>query len=167
MDKLINDFSFGLFFWQIAILVVLILLLKKFAWKPILDSLNSREEGIKDALESAEKARMEMQNLKADNEKLLLDARSERDAILKEARELKEKMIAEASEEAQKKADKIVSNAKESIELEKRSAMAELKNQVANLSIEIAEKVVRKELSSKEQQHQMIDEMLGDVKALN
>lgn len=167
MDKLINDFSFGLFFWQIAILVVLILLLKKFAWKPILDSLNNREEGIKDALESAEKARMEMQNLKADNEKLLLDARSERDAILKEARELKEKMIAEASEEAQKKADRIVASAKESIELEKRSAMAELKNQVANLSIEIAEKVVRKELSSKEQQHQMIDEMLGDVKALN
>ena len=91
MEKLVNDFSFGLFFWQVAILVVLILLLKKFAWGPILNSLNSREEGIKDALESAEKARMEMQNLKSDNEKLLQEARAERDAILKEAREMKEK----------------------------------------------------------------------------
>lgn len=164
MWKLINDFSFGLFFWQIAILVVLILLLKKFAWGPILNSLNSREEGIKDALESAEKARAEMQNLKADNEKLLHEARAERDAILKEARELKEKMISEASEEAQKKADKIVAQAKESIEQEKHSAMNELKNQVANLSIEIAEKVVRKELSDKKEQHQMIEKMISDAK---
>lgn len=164
MDKLINDFSFGLFFWQIAILVVLIFLLKKFAWGPILSSLNSREEGIKDALESAEKARIEMQNLKADNEKLLIDARMERDAILKEARQMKEKVIADASEEAQKKADKIVANAKESIELEKHAAMNELKNQVANLSIEIAEKVVRKELSDKKEQHQMIEKMIGDAK---
>ncbi len=164
MDKLINDFSFGLFFWQIAILVVLILLLKKFAWGPILNSLNSREEGIKDALESAEKARVEMQNLKADNDKLLHEARTERDAILKEAREMKEKVIADASEEAQKKADKIVAQAKESIELEKQAAMNELKNQVANLSIEIAEKVVRKELSNKKEQHQMIEKMIGDVK---
>lgn len=164
MDKLINDFSFGLFFWQIAILVVLIYLLKKFAWGPILSSLNSREEGIKDALESAEKARVEMQNLKADNEKLLIDARMERDAILKEARQMKEKVIADASEEAQKKADKIVTSAKESIELEKQAAMNELKNQVANLSIEIAEKVVRKELSDKKEQHQMIEKMIGDAK---
>ncbi|AVR44868.1 ATP synthase F0 subunit B [Christiangramia fulva] len=164
MEKLINDFSFGLFFWQIAILVVLILLLKKFAWGPILNSLNSREEGIKDALESAEKARVEMQNLKADNEKLLIDARMERDAILKEARNLKEKMIAEASDEAQKKADKIVAQAKDSIEHEKQSAMNELKNQVANLSIEIAEKVVRKELSDKKEQYQMIERMIGDAK---
>ncbi len=164
MWKLINDFSFGLFFWQIGILVVLIILLKKFAWGPILNSLNSREEGIKDALESAEKARMEMQNLKADNEKLLQEARAERDGILKEAREMKEKVIADASEEAQKKADKIVTQAKESIQLEKQSAMAELKNQVAELSIEIAEKVVRKELSDKKEQHAMIEKMIGDAK---
>ena len=85
MDKLLNDFSFGLFFWQLAILIVLIFLLKKFAWKPILDSLNSREEGIKDALDSAEKARKEMQNLNADNEKLLHEARLQRDSMLKEA----------------------------------------------------------------------------------
>lgn len=164
MWKLINDFSFGLFFWQIAILIVLILLLKKYAWGPILNSLNSREEGIKDALESAKKARMEMQNLKADNEKLLLDARAERDAILREAREMKEKVITDASEEAQKKADKIVAQAKESINLEKQAAMTELKNQVANLSIEIAEKVVRKELSDKKEQHAMIEKMIGDAK---
>ncbi len=164
MWKLINDFSFGLFFWQIAILIVLILLLKKYAWGPILNSLNSREEGIKDALESAEKARIEMQNLKADNEKLLQDARAERDAILREAREMKEKVITDASEEAQKKADKIVAQAKESINLEKQAAMTELKNQVANLSIEIAEKVIRKELSDKKEQHAMIEKMIGNAK---
>ena len=81
MEKLVNDFSFGLFFWQIIILVVLVLLLKKFAWKPILDALNAREQGIQDALESAENARREMQNLQADNEKLLQEARLERDSL--------------------------------------------------------------------------------------
>lgn len=164
MEKLLNDFSFGLFFWQLAILIVLVILLGKFAWKPILDSLNSREEGIKDALASAENAKKEMQNLKADNDKLLQEARAERDVLLKEGREIKEKIIADASEEAQKKADKIVAQAKESINLEKQAAMADLKNQVANLSVEIAEKVIRKELSNKEEQHQMIQKMIGDVK---
>ena len=164
MEKLWNDFSFGLFFWQIIILVVLILLLKKFAWKPILDSLNSREEGIKDALASAENARKEMQNLQADNEKLLQEARAERDAILREAREMKEKVVADAAEEAQKKADRIVAQAKESIHLEKQAAMADLKNQVAELSVEIAEKVVRKELSNQKEQHQLIEKMIGDAK---
>lgn len=163
MDKLINDFSFGLFFWQLAILIVLIFLLKKFAWKPILDSLNSREEGIKNALDSAEKARKEMQNLNADNEKLLMEARLQRDSMLKEARELKEKIVTEASSEAQEKADKIVAQAQATIQTEKNAALADIKNQVAELSIQIAEKVIRKELSSSEQQYRLVEEMLEDV----
>jgi len=163
MDKLINDFSFGLFFWQLAILIVLIFLLKKFAWKPILDSLNSREEGIKNALDSAEKARKEMQNLNADNEKLLQEARLQRDSMLKEARELKERIVTEASSEAQEKADKIVAQAQVTIQTEKNAALADIKNQVAELSIQIAEKVIRKELSSSEQQYRLVEEMLEDV----
>lgn len=163
MDKLLNDFSFGLFFWQMAILIVLIFLLKKFAWKPILDSLNSREEGIKNALDSAEKARKEMQNLNADNEKLLQEARLQRDSMLKEARELKERIVTEASSEAQNKADKIVAQAQITIQNEKNAALADIKNQVAELSIQIAEKVIRKELSSSEQQFRLVEEMLEDV----
>jgi F-type H+-transporting ATPase subunit b len=164
MEKLWSDFSFGLFFWQALILVVLILLLKKFAWKPILDSLNSREEGIKSALASAEKAKMEMQNLQADNEKLLNEARAQRDAMLKEAREIKEKIVTEASSEAQEKANKIVANAQVTIEHEKNAAMIDLKNQVATLSIEIAEKVIREQLSTTEKQHKLVEDMLADVK---
>ena len=151
------------FFWQTIVFLVLILILAKFAWRPILGAVKEREDSINNALSSAEEARKEMQNLKADNEQLRKEARAERDAILKEARELKEKVLASATEEAQTKADMIVAQAKESIEMEKKAAMAEIKSQVANLSIEIAEKVIRKELSSKEKQHQMINEMLGDV----
>lgn len=156
--------EFGLFFWQTIVFLVLLFLMAKFAWRPILNSVRNREQSINDALASAETARKEMQNLQADNEKLLKEARAERDAILKEARELKEKTIADATEEAKAKADKIVSDAKKSIEHEKQSAMAELKNQVAEMSIVIAEKVVRKELSDKKDQKQIIEKMLGDVK---
>ena len=153
----------GLLFWQTIVFLVLILILAKFAWRPILGAVKEREDSINNALSSAEEARKEMQNLKADNEQLRKEARAERDAILKEARELKEKVLASATEEAQTKADMIVAQAKESIEMEKKAAMAEIKSQFASLSIEIAEKVIRKELSSKEKQHQMINEMLGDV----
>ena len=96
MEKLISDFSFGLFVWQSIIFIGLILLLKKFAWKPILDAVNEREEGIKNALLSAENARKEMHNLQSDNQRILQEARLERDAMLKEAREMKEKMVADA-----------------------------------------------------------------------
>ena len=162
MDLITPDF--GLFFWQTIVFLVLLFLMAKFAWKPILGSVRQREQSINDALASAENARKEMQNLKSDNEQLLKEARAERDAILREARELKEKVITDASEEAKVKADKIVADAKRSIELEKQSAMAELKNQVAELSVEIAEKIVRKELSGKNEQHQMIEKMIGDAK---
>lgn len=162
MDLITPDF--GLFFWQTIVFLVLLFLMAKFAWRPILNSVKNREQSINDALASAETARKEMENLRADNEKLMQEARAERDAILKEAREMKEKVITDASTEAQKKADKIVEDAKRSIEMEKKSAMAELKNQVAELSVEIAEKVVRKELSDKKEQQKMIEKMIGDAK---
>ena len=164
MDKLINDFSYGLFFWQAIILVILILLLAKFAWKPILAALAAREEGISNALLAAENAKKEMQNLKADNEKLLAEARAERDAMIKEAREIKEKMIADAKSEAQAQGEKMIEAAKASIESEKNAAMAELKNQVSSLSLEIAETLLKGELSNKEAQTKLVEKMLGDAK---
>lgn len=164
MDKLINDFSYGLFFWQAIILVILIVLLAKFAWKPILAALAAREEGISNALLAAENAKKEMQNLKSDNEKLLAEARAERDAMIKEAREIKEKMIADAKSEAQAQGEKMIESAKASIESEKNAAMAELKNQVSTLSLEIAETLLKGELSNKEAQTKLVEKMLGDAK---
>ncbi|MFV8269076.1 F0F1 ATP synthase subunit B [Flavobacterium sp. GT2N3] len=164
MDKLINDFSFGLFIWQIVIFVGLIFLLKKFAWKPILDAVNDREEGIKSALLSAENARKEMQNLQADNQRILQEARLERDNMLKDAREIKEKMVADAKNEAQAQGLKMIEQAKAAIESEKNAAMAELKLQVSTLSLSIAEKILKDELSNKEAQTKLVEKMLGDVK---
>lgn len=153
----------GLFFWQTIVFLVLIFIMAKFAWKPILGAVKEREDSINNALASAEDARKEMQNLQADNEKLLQEARAERDAILKEAREIKERVIAEASTEAQAKADKIVAQAQVVIQNEKNAAVAEIKDQVATLSIQIAEKIVREELSSKEKQQRLVEQMLDDV----
>jgi F-type H+-transporting ATPase subunit b len=164
MEKLINQFEFGLFFWQILIFVGLILLLKKFAWKPILDAVNEREEGIKNALESAENARKEMQDLQADNQRILNEARAERDAMLKEAREMKEKMVADAKSEAQAQGLKMIEQAKAAIDSEKNAAMAELKLQVFSLSLSIAEKLLKDELSNTEAQTKLVEKLLGDVK---
>jgi F-type H+-transporting ATPase subunit b len=164
MDKLINDFSFGLFIWQIVIFVGLILLLKKFAWKPILDAVNDREEGIKNALLSAENARKEMQNLQADNQRILQEARVERDNMLKDAREMKEKMVADAKNEAQAQGLKMIEQAKTAIQAEKNAAMADLKAQVSTLSLTIAEKLLKDELSNKEAQTKLVEKMLGDIK---
>ncbi|MAM28083.1 MAG: ATP synthase F0 subunit B [Flavobacteriaceae bacterium] len=163
MEKLINDFSFGLFIWQIILFLLLLFLLRKFAWKPILKAVEDRETGIKDALDSAEKAKLEMANLQADNEKLLQEARAERDTMLKEAREMKAKMIADAKEEAQAEANKTIANAQVAIEGEKKAAIAELKQTVATLSVEIAEKVVKQELSDKSKQLELVDTMLKDA----
>jgi len=162
MEKLLGEFSVGLFFWQTLLFVALILLLKKFAWKPILDAVNEREQGIKDALDSAEQAKQEMANLQADNEKLLKEARAERDAMLKEARGIKNKMINDAKEEAKGEADKMVAQAQAAIESEKKAAIADLKNQVASLSLEIAEKVVRENLSSDDKQQKLVKNLLDD-----
>ena len=164
MDKLINQFELGLFFWQVLIFVGLILLLKKFAWKPILDAVNTREEGIRSALLSAENARNEMQNLKSDNEKLLAEARAERDLMLKEAREMREKMIADSKADAQAEGARMIEQAKTAIQSEKNAAMAELKSQVSSLSLDIAEKLLKDELSNKDSQMKLVEKMLGDAK---
>jgi F-type H+-transporting ATPase subunit b len=164
MEKLVDQFSLGLFFWMLVIFISLIFLLKKFAWKPILDAVNEREEGIKNALLAAENAKKEMQNLKSDNEKLLAEARLERDSMMKEAREIKEKMINDAKSEAQLAGEKMIAQAKSAIESEKNAAMAELKAQVSTLSLNIAEKILKEELSSNESQTKLVEKMLDDVK---
>ena len=164
MEKLINDFSFGLFFWQMLLFILLLFLLKKFAWKPILDALNSREEGIQNALDEADKARQEMVDLKSSNDKILKEARAERDGLLKDARMIKEKMITEAKDEAKVQSNKIIEQAKQTIENEKLAAITELKNQVAELSIGIAEKIMKDELSNKGKQVAMIEKMLDEAR---
>ena len=140
----------------------LVLLLRKFAWKPILDAVEKREDGIKDALDAAEKAKLEITNLQADNEKLLKEARAEREAMLTDARDIKNKTIEDAKGEAQEQANKIIEQAQAAIQGEKKAAMAELKNHVASLSLEIAEKVVRTELSNKDKQLQLVETMLAE-----
>lgn len=156
--------GFGLVFWTIITFLILLLVMKKFAWKPILGAVEERENGIKNALEAADSARKEMENLKADNERILNEARAEREAMLKDARDIKNKMVTDAKEEAQAQASKMITQAQEAIAAEKRSAMAELKNHVAALSIDIAEKVVREELSNKGRQLELVESMLGEAK---
>lgn len=164
MDQLLDNFSLDLFVKQTVLFLILIFLLVKFAWKPILNALNDREEGIKNALDAAELAKVEMANLQADNQKLLQEARMERDAMVKEAREIKAKMIADAKDEAKAEADKIITQAQATIESEKKAAIADIKNQVATLSVEIAEKVVKGELSNKDKQLALVSQMLSDAK---
>lgn len=154
----------SLIFWTTIIFIVFFILLRKFAWKPILGAVKSREESINNALASAEAARKEMQNLTADNERILQEARMERDALLKEAREMKDKMIADSKQEAQVQGERMIEQAKAAIDAEKNAAMAELKSQVSSLSLEIAEKLLKEELSNKESQAKLVERMLGDVK---
>ena len=163
MEKLITEFSIGLFFWQTIIFILLIILLKKFAWKPILDAVNEREEGIKNALLSAEKAKEEMASLQSDNEQTLKKARSERDLLLKEAREIKQQIIDEAKNEAKSEAKKIISQAQETIQNEKNAAIVDLKNQVAGLSIDIAEKVLKEKLSDDKTQMKLVKDLVKEV----
>lgn len=164
MEELFGQFSLGLFIMQTVLFLGLIFLLKKFAWKPILDAVNEREDGIKNALQAAENARAEMANLQADNQRILNEARAERDTMLKEAREMKEKMVADAKNEAQVAGQKMIEQAKAAIESEKNAAMADLKAQVSSLSLEIAEKLLKDELSNKEAQVKLVEKMLGDAK---
>ena len=154
----------GLIFWSVITFLILLFILRKFAWNPILNAVEEREEGIKNALLSAENAKKDMQNLKPDNEKLLAEARAERDAMMKEAREIKEKMINDAKTEAQVAGEKMISQAKAAISSEKNAAMAEIKNQVSSLSIDIAEKILKSELANTEAQSKLVEKMLGEAK---
>ena len=164
MEKLLEEFSIGLFFWQTLIFISLIFLLKKFAWKPILEAINEREDGIKNALESAEQARKEMASLKSDNEETLKKARAERDSLLKEALEIKQKLIDDAKNEANVEAKKLISQAQETIKSEKNAAVLDLKKQVANLSIDIAEKVLKEKVSNDKEQMNLVNELVKDIK---
>lgn len=163
MEQLLENFSLDLFVKQTILFIILIFLMVKYAWKPITKALNEREEGIKNALDSAEDAKKEMENLQANNEQLLKEARAERDALMKEAREIKDKMISDAKDEAKEVAAKLIVNAQASIEQEKQAALAALKKQVADLSIGIAETVVKKELASKDDQLKLVEGMLKEV----
>ena len=154
----------GLIIWQTIVFVLLFLLLAKFAWKPIINSLKDRERSIQDALDTAEKARHEMSQLRADNEKLLNEAREERDRILREAREVATKMKDEAQAEARRTGDKIIEDARAAINIEKQAALKDVKVQVAMFSLEIAEKLVKKNLSGDKAQKELVETYLKDLK---
>jgi F-type H+-transporting ATPase subunit b len=162
MEKLISEFSIGLFFWQSMIFIGLLFLLRKYAWGPILNAVNERETSIKDALASAEAARVEMENLQSDNQRILKEARAEKEALLKEARNTRAELISTAKEEAQAEADKILTQAQEAIQNEKRAAINELREQVGSIAMDIAEKVLQKELESKDKQVQLINQLIQD-----
>lgn len=152
----------GLVFWTTLSFLIVLFLLKKMAWKPILKALKEREESITEALKAADKATFEMAELKAGNKRLLNEAREERDTLLKEARETKSKIIADAKEQAGLEANKIIKSAKESIETEKKAAIAELKDQVAKLSIDIAEKILKSEMSDKNKHNELVRDSIKD-----
>ena len=156
--------DFGLIFWMTVSFLIVVFLMRKFAWGPILSSLKERENTITEALNSAKKAKEEVANMKAENERILQEARGERDKILKEAREAKDQIVNEAKHRAQTEGDRMINIARETIENEKRAALTELKNQVATLSVEIAEKVIRQQLSSDDRQKALMNDLLQEVK---
>jgi F-type H+-transporting ATPase subunit b len=155
--------NLGLMFWMTLSFLLLLFILRKFAWIPVIKSLKERENKISDALNAAESAREEMKQLKFSNEELLKEAKEERDGILREARKIRESIIEEAREKAGAEANRIIDGARESIQYEKLAAITELKNQIAILSIQIAEKVLGEELSKDDKQKQLIDKLLKDV----
>ena len=161
--SLINP-GFGLVIWMTIALLVVLFILKKYAWKPIMNALKEREESIEDSLRAADKAREAMKDLKIDNEKLLRDAKDERDALMREARVIKEKIIEEAKERAGMEANNIVESAKKRIENEKKAALIEIKNTIATTSIEIAEKILREEFKDKKKQAAYIESMLKETR---
>ena len=152
--------AIGLMFWTVVIFILLLVILKKFAWKPILKSVDDRNNSITEALSSAEKAKAEMEELSANNEKILQEARIERDSIIKEARAIKENTISEAKNKASNESEKIILSAKEQISNEKMKAMTELKNEIADISIQMAEKIIKSELKDSESQKKLIEETL-------
>jgi len=152
----------GLIFWTTVVFSLLLIVLKKYAWKPILSAVDERNKSIEDALRAADKAKEEMLSLSADNERILMEAKKERDTILKEGREIKESIIAEAKDKAKVDAEKILTTAKEQIINEKMKAITELKNQVATLSIEIAEKILESELQDLNKQKELVTKAIAN-----
>lgn len=162
MDLVTPDI--GLIFWTTVSFIILYFILAKYAWKPILGAVNDREKSIKDALSAAEKAKEEMANLKSDNEKILNEAKLQREALLKDARDIKSKIISDAQNEATEKANKLIEAAKIAIDNEKSAAMKELKNTVVDLSLNIAEKLLSKELDNKDKQIKNIKDIIDKSK---
>ena len=156
--------EFGLIFWQTVIFLLVLFLLGKFAWKPILSSLKEREDSIEAALRMADQAKIEMQQLKAGNEKLLAEARLERDRILKEASAVADRHIEEAKNKANEEGTRLIEQAREAIRNEKNAALAEVKNTAAQLSIDVAERILRRELADTPAQQQLVDSYLKEVK---
>ena len=154
----------GLFFWNLLAFLIVFFLLRKFAWGPILSSLNSREKGIADSLESAQRMKAEMAQLKNDNEALLAKAREERAQLLKEARETHDKIVNDARENAKTVADKMISDAQAAINAQKMAALTEVKNQVGKLVIEVSEKVLRQKLADNNAQEAHINGLVNEIK---
>ena len=163
MEKLLEEFSLGLFFWQTLLFVGLLLLLAKYAWKPILSAVEERENTIKDSLEAAEKAKADMEAVQADNKRILKEARAERDALLAEAKKTSTQIVNDAKEAAQAEADKIAAAAQEAIQQEKNAAINDLKAQVAVLSVDIAQKVLQGELADQKKQEQLVEKLVNDI----
>ena len=155
--------AIGLVFWMSVTFLFIFFILKKFAWKPILNMIKEREDSIESALQAAEKAKLEMKELQAGNERILAEAMAERDNLLIEARETKDAIVNEAKTKAKAEADKLINQALESIRNEKMAAITELKNQVAALSIEVAEKILKEQLSTEEKQKVLVGNLLKEV----
>ncbi|MFD2573933.1 F0F1 ATP synthase subunit B [Spirosoma soli] len=160
MDLLTPDL--GLLFWQVVVFLGLFLILRTFAWKPITESLNERENNIQSALDLAEKTRLEMTALKADNEKLLAQARSEREAILRGAKETADKMVADSREKAAAEGQRMLEQAREAMQNERQALVTQMKKEVVTLSLDIAEKVLRKELSDKPSQEKLVNDLVSN-----
>ncbi len=156
--------DFGLFFWTLVSFLIVFFILKKFAWKPILKMLHERESGIAESIASAEKVRAEMQQLQAQNETLLIKAREERTLMLKEAKETKERIISEAKEQAKVEASKIMDDTRLQIERQKNAALTEVKNEIGNLAVEVAEKILRKQLTGQEAQQDYVKLLADEIK---
>ncbi|MDX1652879.1 MAG: F0F1 ATP synthase subunit B [Brumimicrobium sp.] len=161
MDLITPDL--GLIFWTGLVFLLLMFVLAKFIWKPILSAVKNREENIQEALDMAVKTKAEMKKLQTQNENLLKEARVERDQMIKEAKETANKVIEEAKTKAKEEADKVLNNARASITAEKNAAITELKTQVASVALEIAEKVIREELSSDEKQRVLASKLAEDI----
>ncbi|WP_374330781.1 F0F1 ATP synthase subunit B [Soonwooa sp.] len=153
--------SIGNLFWTTVVFILLLALLAKFAWSPILSAVRERENNIKDALNQAKLARQEMSQLKEDNERILREAKLERDAILKEAREMKDKIVNDAKDVAKVEGEKMIANAKASIQTEKNAAMADIKNQIGTLSVSIAENILKQKLDNNEAQTALVENLIN------
>lgn len=154
----------SLIFWTTVIFLAFLFLLKKFAWKPILDAVKSRESKINDSLLAADRALRDMENLKVDNEKLLAEARAERDAIMREARDIRKQILDDAKDKALIQTDKMYASAKEAIDRQKEAVLFDMKKQISSLALEISEKVIRQELDNKDSQQQLVQRMLDETK---